>query len=246
MSLIIDLKTKILSEQSQDARFALFVETFKTLGVESFCYGFAPFQSESDENGLLKSVFFKNTHCEEWQNLFLKNQISDDEITMQRLVKESKGTVWHDPEIYSILTDSQKDVFHIEDELGLTVGVTIPLKDFKNHRCISGIGLSLPNVEKNEYDAFWATHGATIVQLSVLMEETCFLNDTSMLVQLSEREKDSLSYLAIGLRPDEIAYRMKISTRTLEKHISSAKQKLKSSTRDQALAKAIKIGLIAP
>jgi DNA-binding CsgD family transcriptional regulator len=66
----------------------------------------------------------------------------------------------------------------------------------------------------------------------------------NIFIQLTVRERDCLSWIARGLRPAEICWRLKISEKTFEKHISSAKLKLKSRTRDQALAKAVLLDLL--
>lgn len=53
-----------------------------------------------------------------------------------------------------------------------------------------------------------------------------------------------LLWLAIGLRVQEIAERLEISGKTVEKHIASARKRLDARTREQAVAKAIQLGLI--
>lgn len=61
---------------------------------------------------------------------------------------------------------------------------------------------------------------------------------------LSPRERDVLSLLAAGHRPDEIAHRLGIGAGTVDKHIVSAKEKLSARTRDHAVARALMLGLI--
>lgn len=61
---------------------------------------------------------------------------------------------------------------------------------------------------------------------------------------LTTREKQCLSYLALGLRLQELADRIGISTKTAEKQIASAKKKLGANTREQAVAIAISNKLI--
>lgn len=56
---------------------------------------------------------------------------------------------------------------------------------------------------------------------------------------LSPREKQCLTYLALGLRPRDLAQKIGISEKTVEKQIVSARKKLRASTREQAVAIAI-------
>ncbi|AOZ71013.1 hypothetical protein LPB142_10475 [Rhodobacter xanthinilyticus] len=63
---------------------------------------------------------------------------------------------------------------------------------------------------------------------------------------LTPRELDCLSYLAAGLRPAEICFRLGISEKTFEKHIARAKDRLRARTRDQAVAKALILNIVTP
>lgn len=61
---------------------------------------------------------------------------------------------------------------------------------------------------------------------------------------LSPRERDVLTFLALGLRNDAISYRLGIAEITVRKHVKSARMKLGASTREQAIALAIRSGLL--
>lgn len=61
---------------------------------------------------------------------------------------------------------------------------------------------------------------------------------------LSNREKQCLTYLAQGLRAQELADKMGISVRTVEKQVVSARLKLGAATREHAVAIAITKGLL--
>lgn len=64
-------------------------------------------------------------------------------------------------------------------------------------------------------------------------------------VVLTERELSVLSLLADGLRNDEIGQRLVISPETVKVHIAKAVRKLEATTRTQAVAEALRRGLIA-
>ncbi len=63
---------------------------------------------------------------------------------------------------------------------------------------------------------------------------------------LAPREREVLSWLATGCRTARIAERMGIEEVTVTKHLHSARRKLGARTREQALAIALRDGLIAP
>ena len=58
-------------------------------------------------------------------------------------------------------------------------------------------------------------------------------------VTLTSREKEVLHYLALGVRPDRIAFEMNLSLATIHMHIQKAKKRLKARTREHAVAMAI-------
>lgn len=63
---------------------------------------------------------------------------------------------------------------------------------------------------------------------------------------LSHRERETLGWLANGLMVDAIAAKMGVKPVTVSKHLQSAKKKLNAKSRDQALAIALRQGLVHP
>lgn len=56
---------------------------------------------------------------------------------------------------------------------------------------------------------------------------------------LTDREKDVLRYLALGLRPERIAEKMQLKLATIYMHITKARRRLGAATRERAIAIAI-------
>jgi DNA-binding CsgD family transcriptional regulator len=63
---------------------------------------------------------------------------------------------------------------------------------------------------------------------------------------LTVREKQCLQWLAKGLHNQGIATKLGISLPTVKLHLLNARNKLKASTREQALVRAVNFGLIEP
>jgi DNA-binding NarL/FixJ family response regulator len=62
---------------------------------------------------------------------------------------------------------------------------------------------------------------------------------------LTPRELEVLGLLADGLAHDEIAQRLGIGSETVRTHVRKASSRLGASTRTQAVATAIRLGLIS-
>jgi len=77
----------------------------------------------------------------------------------------------------------------------------------------------------------------------LLKNRTIIVSEKSMPftsdIQLTQREIDVLAHLANGLRPDQIADKMKLSIATINLHVQKAKRRLSANTREQAVALAI-------
>jgi DNA-binding NarL/FixJ family response regulator len=71
------------------------------------------------------------------------------------------------------------------------------------------------------------------------------MGDSTHTSSLTPREKEILTLLASGARNKDIADALFISERTVKAHITSLMQKLDANTRTEAVAKAIKRGLIS-
>ena len=65
-------------------------------------------------------------------------------------------------------------------------------------------------------------------------------------ISLSPRELQCLGELARGLQDAQIAEVLSISRPTVRLHLANARRKLKSATREQAIARAVALGLIEP
>lgn len=83
-------------------------------------------------------------------------------------------------------------------------------------------------------------------KLSALMggEEQLKLPPSAPL--LTDREQEILSLLAGGARNRDIAEALFISERTVKVHVANLLDKLEARTRTEAVARAIKLGLLAP
>ena len=62
--------------------------------------------------------------------------------------------------------------------------------------------------------------------------------------RLSPRERECLTWLATGLRHDRIADKLSITRPTVELHLANARRKLRARTREEALARAVTLGLL--
>lgn len=96
----------------------------------------------------------------------------------------------------------------------------------------------------------WAASIGGVLKLAVYAADLRLVRlahlSAASAARLSPREREVLLRLAQGLRNDRIAERMGISLPTVELHMRNARRKLSAATREQALARAIMLGLLTP
>ncbi len=219
---------------------------FEQYGVMSICYGYIPFGRYIGSGKVTRSGFYKSTHSDEWLSAVGNESALDNDISIDLLLRQPSVIYWHDESVLEHANEDQRRVFELEHDLGMVTGVTLSVAHFQTDNVLTGVGLNTPQISQREFDKFWLAASVPLQQLCTVLDYGMRYQYPDGLVHLSPRERDVLSYLAVGYRPHDIALRLKRSRKTLEKYIDSAKMKLKANSRDNAVAKALVMGLIKP
>ena len=217
----------------------------RSLGVESVCYVARPFAGGTVEHGLTASSFIRSTHPDEWARAVLDTGGLDQDVTAVRAFGGTDVVPWHDESLWDDASAEQRRINDLENELGLRVGVTLSLGRGA-FGTTSGIGLCTPHVRAESFDAYRKEHAVGMQALAALLEGGLAGERSKLMVKLSPRERDVMTLLAAGFRPDEIARRLHRSPKTINNVVEQAKRRLKACTRDHAVAKAVWLGLVTP
>ena len=81
--------------------------------------------------------------------------------------------------------------------------------------------------------------------MAVAQDNRLWARKMDSIFNLSPRERECLMWLSVGLRAQEVSEKLGTSYRTVEKQIASARKKLGANTNEQAVAKALTLGLIS-
>lgn len=240
-----DLADNLRSERSIDAFWARVHVALRDRGVQSIFYGALSSRREVEHQRITKALIWKTSHRQEFLSAFGNGALLDNDYTVEHCVKNSDVFFWHDDACWRDASPSQRARARIENDLGFNVGFTVP----SSHFCrglVGGIGVSMPDLNQREFPLFWRENSKEILAICGMLDAGMREQHMSALVGLSRREKECLTWLAAGLRPDLIADRLHISAKSIDKYIGHAKRKLKATTRDHAVAKAILLDLIHP
>jgi DNA-binding CsgD family transcriptional regulator len=227
--------------------FEKFGDFLKDFGVKGYSYGFAVLRAEMTREDRTKSVFFTHNFSQQWEDEVGSGPFLDLDPAIEQLMAGASIYEWSPPNLHKLMQELprlQRRQMEAELDMGMNYGVTLPLEVGKAG--FAGMGLwfeTLPSA-----DAFrkeWAELGPILLKAGHLLDSYVRKDHPNLMVGLSKREIECLNLLLGGYRASEICFKLGISEKTLEKHILHARTKLKAHTRDQALAKAILMGLIS-
>jgi len=153
-----------------------------------------------------------------------------------------RDTLWTDDAIWSDATPLQQQQYRLEYDAGPRNGYTHALG--KLGQMTVSIGLRMDGLSGAEFDRHWPEVSAIILPMVQVMHCHFVKDHLPAHYALSQREVDVLSWLAMGLRPDEIADQLTVGYRTIDKYIVAAKEKLGANSRDHAVARALSLGLL--
>lgn len=215
----LELEQALGTTTSGDACWSLCTDAFADIGVSGIGYGVVPLRGEAAAIGNTQAVFFRHSYGPEWEATFGASEVLDNDVTVDLLAAGHSEVFWHQtPE--DGISEAQKRQWHIEDDLGMAFGVSLLLVDPRLGSVASGLGLCMSDVAGKDFDRYWQSYGSTARRMAHTLDYAMRGIARDALVQLSPRETDCLTYLAIGLRPDEIAFRLRISPKSLEKYVA--------------------------
>ncbi len=216
-------------------------------GGKGFLYGFGCGVKEMQRESAKSMPFLHHTYTKEWEELSPEPLLKNDrsvELLLEGLTNLVEWNPINSQQILEEMTPEQSSLWHAEQDIGLINGVSFPIsRDFG----FSGMGFHHDSgMDNRKFIADWARYGGEIIRGAIALDERVRVQEPNFFPSLTPREIDCLSWLAMGFRPAEISYRMKISEKTFEKHVQGAKIKLKARTRDHAVVRALILNIIQP
>jgi DNA-binding CsgD family transcriptional regulator len=215
-----------------------------SLGITGFFYGFSNSIRISARQRQVVDMFHKHTYGAQWERLVGPKAVEMLDPSIATMLSGQELVEWsvHDYH-YPMLSPEQRRIIDIEHRLGIRFGVSAVLDDDRGR--FAGVGLWFGQANSHhEFTLQWAEVGTEALMLCRIFDNWLRSNAANILIKLTQREIECLAWLAHGQRPAEICHQLAISEKTFEKHIAAAKQKLRCSTRDQALAKAVVFGIL--
>ncbi|WP_141400412.1 LuxR family transcriptional regulator [Magnetospirillum sp. 15-1] len=154
-------------------------------------------------------------------------------------------TMWSDTSRLPDLSPEARRSLDIDWDLGVTCGVSIPLR-FAGGLGAGLIGLHAGGMSWGEFDRIWTEFGMTLTAVANAFDTALRGDHVGELFPLTSQERECLLWLATGLQQKQVADRLRLTDKQVEKRLKEARRKLKAVTTTQAVANALIFGLIDP
>ncbi|MCB1335915.1 MAG: autoinducer binding domain-containing protein [Maritimibacter sp.] len=243
-----DFLDALNAARTRDDLFAALGAELRRFGIGGYGYGFTPMRSSRGPMSDLGELHFHHTYPQAWQDAIGDDTRQDNDPSTILLFQGVEQVDWTTLGLAARkLGPDVLQHYEMAQDLGFRCGVSLRLGADHTGRILSGIGLWYPDhAQATVFRADLARDRDRIGRILQLFDIAVRGDHAALMIGLSVRERDALSYLAAGYRSAEASWKMKISEKTLEKHVANAKHKLNARTRDHAVAKALLMGLIAP
>lgn len=183
---------------------------------------------------------------EAWIDHYYDESHNIHDITVLKAGSTTLPFTWQVARDDKTTSPRQRKIFNEASEFGLTHGVSIPIHGPENSLAI----LSLAGrMSQKQFDAVWRENKIFLTLFGSYVLEARLKVKNSVLetaVNLTDRERECLTWTAQGKTSWEVSRILKISEKTVLFHLSNVLQKLSVHSKHHAVVKALVSGLIQP
>jgi DNA-binding CsgD family transcriptional regulator len=221
-------------------------QELQRFGVTSIMYGAIATKTELEFGARTQSMIWKTNHGSEFFERFCtpgRDDSIDNCLTYEHTLTSTEPFIWHDFDMWEGATPKQAAHALAARELGLFVGFTVSTQYFGKDR-FGAISVSVGDRTLEGFYEMWESDREELLEILAILDTGMRETYLAEVIGLAPREKQTVEYFAAGLRAKEVAARLGVGVKTIEKNIESARKKLKAKNRDQAIAKALVFNVI--
>lgn len=215
-----------------------------SFGISGILYGTQAIVQRSTK----PSIFFDSLPTGYLTTKESENLLLSDEF-IQAGLTESAPFLWDDSSIIaSRLVDLSPDAkrsLEIDWSFAVTTGVTIPMQ-FAGGLGTAAMGCHAAGMSWAEFRGVWDEYGNTITGISNAFDAVLRQDHRDAILPLNAEERECLLWLSAGLKQKQIADRLLLTDKQVEKRLTTARSKLRATSTIQAMVIALTFGLIDP
>jgi LuxR family quorum sensing-dependent transcriptional regulator len=208
--------------------------TLSGIGIDLFCMNVLPFPGQQFEEVLLASKL-----PPDWLDLYIANGYVDHDPSLRHGKRVVHPYDWKDAPFDSAHEPRMLEVVQRARDFGIENGFVVPIPGPAGNVgnvWMGGHNIEIPDCHKP------SLHLMALYAFAQVQRLTGKVRQTGM---LSNREREILTWIAAGRSVAEISELLGLSGRTIEWHVQRSIEKLGARTRTNAVAIALREGIIA-
>jgi len=215
-----------------------FATMFETL-VNKFGFKYFVISGIPDEYTNMEDMLVTHNLPEAWVSEYIDNDYVINDPIVNKCMKSRDPFFWLEAVDASTSVDG-KNIIARAQGYGLTNGVCVPIHNINGFEAGVSLSGSESPLPKNEFRYLYL---ASIMAFNKLRS---IHSEHSLRVEaISEREREVLTWCALGKISKEIAYILFVSENTINVHVKNAISKLSANNKTEAVAIAIRKGIIS-
>lgn len=191
-------------------------------------------------------AFQHSNYSSDWLNKYTAEKLHHVDPTFSHCIQKSTPLIWS-PEIFA--ARRQKELYEEASGYGIKSGVTLPIHGANGEL---GIVCFVSDIKPDKH--FHNDANRNLPELSCfrdfILESSLkfmkFSRRTEKTISVTPRELECLKWCAVGKSSWEIGQILRCSEATVNFHFSNIRRKFNTTSRQQAIVKAINMGLIHP
>lgn len=232
---------KLVDSKSEAAWSEALFDVASSLGFDSVLFGVLP-----SKHVCLESSFLHSNYANDWRKEYDARKLYYVDPTVRHSMASSLPIVW-EPETF--IAENQGELYEEASQFGIRSGVTLPI-----HGPGGEVGLVSFAADMLPGKPFCEELMHCMADLS-LLRDYAFESSLQFIrarapaepvPHLTKRELEVLKWVMAGKSSWEISRITDCAEATVNFHISNIRQKFNVNTRQQALVKAIALGIITP
>ena len=212
----------------------------RDLGFEQVLVGIVP-----SRHARLEAAFLHSNYSPKWRDTYDHERLAYIDPTVGHCMASSLPIVWQ-PDTFSDVP--QRALYEEACGYGIRSGITFPIHGPAGEFGV--ISFASDDLPGSKFDAAIARTMGTLslVRDYAFASSLKFLGAASQEAgpHLTRREREILNWVMVGKSSWEISRITACSEATVNFHVANIRKKFNVSTRQQALVKAISLGMITP
>jgi len=227
-----------ISKLSKIGDTRVFAGAFEEL-VRKFDCRFFVISGIAEEGGAQQEMLVIHNLPEAWVSEYLDNRYILNDPIARHCIEAQNPFLWREA-IEATTSREAKDIMVRAEKYGLINGVCFPIHNINGFEAgVSLSGFSAPPKQTE----IRSLHLASIMAFNTVRR---IRSDHSLRIQaISDREKEVLTWCALGKTSKEIAYILFVSENTVNVHIKNAISKLSAGNKTEAVTIAVRQGIIS-